>query len=105
MDPKIADIWNGALDKLKRAEKHLNEGESELVKSEAKKAARSGQIAIMLLLRGREDDREAAEIAFDQELFDDWQKTSSRPQDYITKAKKLLKGYSNLSPPENKLLF
>jgi len=105
MDPKINELWKDALDSLKKAEKHLIAGESELAKTEAKNAAASGQVAIMFLLRGREDDRKVAEVGFDQELFEDWQKTCSRPQDYIAKARKLLRRFSNLSPPENKLPF
>lgn len=105
MDPKIDEIWKDALDRLKKAEKHLAAGESELAKSESQNAATSGQIAITLLLRGREDDRKAGEVGSDQEFFEDWQKTCFRPQDYIAKARKLLRRFSNLSPPENKLTF
>ncbi len=105
MDPKIDEIWKDALDRLKKAEKHLTAGESDLAKSEAQNAATSGQVAITLLLRGRKDDRKAAEVGSDQEFFEDWQKTCSRPQDYIAKVRKLLRRFSNLSPTENKLPF
>ncbi|MFC1739573.1 hypothetical protein ACFL1G_11095 [Planctomycetota bacterium] len=103
MDPKITGIWKDALDRLSKAEQHLKMGKSDLAKNEAQNAATSGQIAITLLLRGKENDREAAEVGTDAEFFEDWEKTCSRPQDYITKAQKLLKRFSNLSPPENKL--
>lgn len=105
MDPKIAEIWNDALGRLKKAEGHLDIGESELARSEAQNAACSGQIAITLLLRGREDDRKAAEVATAIGEIMNWEKTCSRPQDYMAKARKLLKWFSNLSPPENKLPF
>ena len=105
MDPKIDEIWKDALDRLTKAEKHLAAQESELARSEAQNAACSGQIAITLLLRGREDDRKAAEVATDSELFQNWENTYFRPQDYIAKARELLRWFSNLSPPENKLPF
>ena len=105
MNPKIAQIWNNALSRIKKAEELLVTGETELAKTEAQNAACSGQFAITLLLRGKENDRKAAEVGTDVELFEDWEKTCSRPQDYIAKARKLLKGFSNLSPPENKLPF
>ena len=105
MNAKIAQIWNDAVDRLKKAEELFSAGKTELAKTESQNAACSGQIAITLLLRGREDDRKAAEVGFDQEYFEDWQKTCSRPQDYIAKARKLLRQFSNLSPPENKLPF
>jgi hypothetical protein len=105
MKPEIAKSWKDALDRLKKAEKHLTAGDIELAITEAKNAVLSGHVAIMFLLRGREDDKKAAEVCLDQESFEDWEKTCSRPQDYISKAKKLLRRFSNLSPPENKLLF
>ena len=106
MDPKIAEIWKDARDRLKKAEKHLTASEGESAKSEAKKAATSGFIAIALLLR--DNDKKTFSIATDEVVdssFFEWEKTCSRPQDYIAKARKLLKRFSNLSPPENKLPF
>jgi hypothetical protein len=105
MNPEVAQIWNDALGRLKKAEELLIKGETELAKTEAKNAATSGQVAITLLLRGREDDRKAAEVGTDIEFFQDWEKICSRPQDYIAKTRKLLRRFSNLSPPENKLPF
>ena len=102
MTPEVAKSWKDAFDRIKKAEKHLAAGEFEFAITEAKNAALSGQFAIMFLLRGRGDDRKAAEVCLGQELFEDWGKT---PQDCIAKAKKLLRWFSNLSPPENKLLF
>jgi hypothetical protein len=105
MKLEAAKSWKDALDRIKKAEKHLVAGEFELAITEAKNAALSGQFAIMFLLRGRGDDRKAAEVCLDREFFEDWEKTCSRPQDCISKVKKLLRRFSNLSPPENKLLF
>ncbi len=106
MDPKIAEIWNDSLDRLKKAGEHLTVGESELAKTEAQQAAISGLMAITLLLR--EDDKKTFSIALD-ETFDrpflKWEKDCFRPEDYIAKARKFLRNYSNLSPPENKLPF
>jgi len=68
MDSKIFEIWYDAINRLKIAEKHLAAGEIELAKTESKNAATSGQSAITLLLRGREDDREAAEVGTDREF-------------------------------------
>lgn len=106
MYPKIAEIWNDSLDRLKKAGKHLTAGESELAKTEAQNAATSGLIAITLLLR--EDDKKMFSIALDETFdssFFEWGKDCSRPEDYIAKARKFLRNYSNLSPPENKLPF
>ncbi len=105
MESKIARIWDDAINRLEKAQEHLAKGEFELTKIEAKNAATSGQISIILVLRGREDDRKAAEVGIDPDLYEDWDKTCSLPQDYIAKAKKLLKRFSHLSPPENKLPF
>ena len=105
MKQEIDKSWKDALDRLKREEKHLVAGDAEIAISEAKNAVFSGHFAIMFILRGREDNKKAAEVCLDQESFEDWEKTCSRPQDYISKAKKHLRHFSNLSPPENKLLF
>jgi hypothetical protein len=105
MDPRIAEIWNDSLDRLKKAGEHLTAGESELAKTEAQRAALAGAFAITFLLR--KDNIKTCSIALD-EIFDNflgWEKDCSRPEDYIVKARKLLKNYSNLSPPENKLPF
>ena len=55
MNAKIAQIWNDAVDRLKKAEELFSAGKTELAKTEAKNAACSGQIAKTLLLRGREE--------------------------------------------------
>ena len=105
MKPEIAEIWNDALDRLKKAEQHLSAGEAELAKTEAQNAAVGGLIAITLLLK--EDDKQTFGVALGHTFdgsFLEWEKSCSRPQDYIAKAHKLLKGYANLSPPENKFL-
>ena len=44
MDPKIAEIWDGAIDGLAKAEQRLKMGESELAKSQAQNATTSGQV-------------------------------------------------------------
>jgi HEPN domain-containing protein len=106
MDPKIAEMWNDGLVRLKKAEEYLTAGESELVKTEAQHAAMAGIMAITFLLR--EDDKKTCSIALDETFdrhFFEWEKDCSRPEDYIAKARKLLRNYSNLSPPENKLPF
>ena len=95
-----------ALDRFSKAERHLKMGESDLAKNEAQNAATSGLIAITLLLR--EEDKKTFSIALDETLdssFLEWEKVCYRPEDYIAKARKLLRHYSNLSPPENKLPF
>lgn len=105
MEPNVTRIWKDALSRLKKAEELLKKGEIEGAKKEAENAVCSGQMAISLLLRGREDDRKAAKVGTDTEIFEDWKKTCSRAQDYIKRAQKLLRRFSNLSPPENKLPF
>jgi hypothetical protein len=105
MKQEIDKSWKNAIDRLKKAEEYLAAGDVERAISEAKNAVLLGRFAIMFLLRGREDNKKAAEVCLDQESFEDWEKTCSRPQDYILKAKKHLRHFSNLSPPENKLPF
>jgi hypothetical protein len=107
MIPEVAKIWKDALDRLKRAEKHLAVGEFDFTKTEAKNAATSGLVAIMLFLRGREDDKKqsmkASEEALIEGFFEDWEKDCPRPQDYIAKTQRILLRFSDLS--ENKLPF
>jgi hypothetical protein len=105
MKGQIAEIWDDALRRLKKAEEHLKAGESELAKHEAQGAAVSGLIAVTLLLK--EEDKQTFQVAIDHTELDgsffEWEKSCSCPKDYIAKARKLLKGYANLSLPENKL--
>jgi hypothetical protein len=107
MKPEVAQIWKDALDRLKRAEKHLAAGEIDVAKTEAKNAATSGLVAIMLFLRGREDDKKqsmkASEEALIEGFFEDWEKDCPKPQDYIAKALRILMRFSDLS--ENRLPF
>ena len=104
MDPKIMDLWENAKRKLRKAKDHLKAGEIEVATAEAQNAACFGDAAIILVLVGREHDDIAAFVTYDPEPFRDL-RICSRPQDYIAKVETLLKYYSNLSPPENKLPF
>jgi len=105
MDPKIADYWKDALDRLSKAERYLKIGKSDLAKKEAQNAAAFGFGAIILLCQ---EDKKTFSIVLDETFdscFFEWEKDCSRAEDYIAKARKLLRNYANLSPPENKLTF
>jgi hypothetical protein len=104
MCPRVDEIWKDAKDRLRKAKDHLRKGEINRAKTEAQNAVASGQCATILLLRGREDDRRAGEAGFDARIFEDWEKCS-RPEDYIAKAERHLKHFSDLSPQENRLPF
>jgi hypothetical protein len=103
MDPEVARYWNDAMDRLREAKEHVKAGRAESAKSDAFRAAMSGQCAIMCLMRGRENDSKAGEAAIDARIFD-W-KTCSRPEDHVAMAERFLEHFADLSPPEAKLPF
>jgi hypothetical protein len=102
--PETVDKWNEALDRFKKAERHMRAGAHDAAKAEARSSAIVGAWATLELVieSGDKMPSHVAESPLNEALRG-WTEESLGPRDCVERARRLLKEFISLSPPENKL--